>query len=135
MSRGSTPISGSPEEVAELRVLGKAQAQDALLEAAYARVKELMAEADKEAARWQERISALIVDAGLTLIDPSGNESGDPLDWTADQVAAALGEALVAARETATQGPAVGHCGETACVTMTVCRCDCTQCELMRAGA
>ena len=100
MSRGSTPISGSPEEVAELRVVAKAPPQmleqKAELEAAYARIKELMAEAEKEEVRWQERIAAVITSAGLTPIDASGNESGDPLDWTADQVGAALGEAMAA---------------------------------------
>lgn len=103
MSKGSTPISGSPEEVAELRVVAKAPPQmleqKAELEAAYARIKELMAEAEKEEVRWQERIAAVITSAGLTPIDASGNESGDPLDWTADQVAAALGELNAAADE------------------------------------
>ena len=47
---------------------------------------------DVEASRWQERIAATITAAGLTPIDASGNESGDPLDWTDDQVRAALAE-------------------------------------------
>lgn len=46
---------------------------------------------DQEAARWQERIAATIQRVtGVEAIDASGNESGDPLDWTDDQVAAAL---------------------------------------------
>lgn len=45
---------------------------------------------DAEATRWQERIAETIRAAGLEPIDASGNESGDPLDWTNDQVHAAL---------------------------------------------
>lgn len=43
--------------------------------------------------RWQERITAVIRDAGLEPIEVTG-ESGDPLDCTADQVKAALNELL-----------------------------------------
>ena len=45
---------------------------------------------DEEAARWQTRIAETIRAAGLEPIDASGNDSGDPLDWTDDQVRAAL---------------------------------------------
>ncbi len=45
---------------------------------------------DAEASRWQERIAATITAAGLTPIDASGNESGDPVDFTDDQVKEAL---------------------------------------------
>ena len=79
--------SADPEVIAS--DVGAYLEQKAELEAAYARIKELMAEAEKEEVRWQERIAAVITSAGLTPIDASGNESGDPLDWTADQVAAA----------------------------------------------
>jgi hypothetical protein len=46
--------------------------------------------ADSEAARWQRRIEDTIARAGLEPFDASGNESGDPLDWTDDQVGHAL---------------------------------------------
>lgn len=49
---------------------------------------------DEEAGRWQRRIADVIRAVGLEPIDASGNESNDPLDWTAVQVAAALREAL-----------------------------------------
>ena len=44
---------------------------------------------NQEQARWQLRIAEEITRAGLTPFDASGNESGDPLDFTADQVRAA----------------------------------------------
>jgi hypothetical protein len=64
-------------------------------------LKRLAAE-DKEAARWQDRIAETIRRAGLEPCDASGNESGDPLDWTDTQVGAALTqlvEVLNAARD------------------------------------
>jgi len=64
--------------------------QKAELEAAYARIKDLMAEAEKEEVRWQERIAASILAAGLTPFNAIGNDSGDPLDFTDDQVREAL---------------------------------------------
>jgi hypothetical protein len=60
--RKPAPVSGSPEEVAELRVVAKAPPQmleqKAELEAAYARIKELMAEAEKEEVRWELNAAA-----------------------------------------------------------------------------
>lgn len=50
-------------------------------------------EQDTEAARWQARIEQIITSHGLTPCDPSGNESGDPLDWTDGQVTHALHDA------------------------------------------
>ena len=47
---------------------------------------------DKEATRWQERIADTIKRNGLEPFDASGNESGDPLDYTNDQVHHALME-------------------------------------------
>jgi hypothetical protein len=65
-----------------------AGADDAEIESAF--------EADREAARWQVRIQETIesrgLDYGVRPIDASGNESGDPLDWTDDQVGAALND-------------------------------------------
>lgn len=45
---------------------------------------------DEEAARWQQRIEETIRRHGLVPADCSGNDSGDPLDWTDNQVSAAL---------------------------------------------
>jgi hypothetical protein len=45
---------------------------------------------EEEAARWQERIAASILAAGLTPFNAIGNDSGDPLDFTDDQVREAL---------------------------------------------
>ena len=74
------------------------------------------AEQDAEAARWQDRIATVIVNAGLTLIDPSGNESGDPVDWTADQVGAALMEAGTFATRTGAEEAAL-HVERHSCVS------------------
>jgi hypothetical protein len=45
---------------------------------------------DEENSRWQDRIATTIRAAGIEPLDASGNESGDPLDWTNDQIHAAL---------------------------------------------
>lgn len=46
-----------------------------------------------ECARWQKGIEDVIVRKGLAPFDPSGNDSGDPLDWTRDQVCRAIDDA------------------------------------------
>lgn len=51
------------------------------------------ARTEEEAKRWQDRIVATIGSHGLIPTDCSGNESGDPLDWTDGQVSAALFDA------------------------------------------
>lgn len=64
-----------------------------------ARVVELEGERSKredaEASRWQERIAETIERAGLDPWDASGNDSGDPLDWTDDQVGHAIRDARI----------------------------------------
>ena len=56
-------------------------------------------EEEDEQVRWQERIVEAIKAAGLEPFDASGNESGDPLDFTDDQVRAALRDADERAEE------------------------------------
>jgi len=51
---------------------------------------------DAEAERWQDRLEEIIRLAGLTPFDASGNESGDPLDYTSDQVRMAFASLLEA---------------------------------------
>lgn len=46
---------------------------------------------NEEISRWQARIEEVITRAGLLPYDASGNESGDPLDYSADQIEVALG--------------------------------------------
>jgi hypothetical protein len=58
-----------------------------------------MAAAEDEQVRWQERIVEAIKSAGLEPRDASGNESGDPLDFTDDQVRMALRDADERAEE------------------------------------
>lgn len=48
----------------------------------------------EEQGRWQKRIEEVISMAGLEPCDASGNESGDPLDYSADQIESALSRAL-----------------------------------------
>ncbi len=48
----------------------------------------------EEQSRWQKRIEEVISRAGLEPCDASGNESGDPLDYSADQIESALAHAL-----------------------------------------
>ena len=57
------------------------------------------AAAEDEQVRWQERIVEAIKSAGLEPFDASGNESGDPLDFTDDQVRAAIRDADERAEE------------------------------------
>jgi hypothetical protein len=64
-----------------------------LLAAREAEIAELRKEADNEVDRWQTRIENTITLAGLEPFDASGNDSGDPLDWTDDQVSRALSDA------------------------------------------
>lgn len=46
---------------------------------------------NEEISRWQARIEEVITRAGILPYDASGNESGDPLDYSADQIEVALG--------------------------------------------
>lgn len=71
------------------RLSSRVEELERLLEQADAKAAK---EADVEAARWQERIAETITRADLEPFDASGNESGDPLDWTNDQVRHALAE-------------------------------------------
>ena len=48
----------------------------------------------EEQGRWQKRIEKVISEAGFEPCDASGNESGDPLDYSADQIESALTHAL-----------------------------------------
>lgn len=86
-------------------------------------------EADKEAARWQQRIEETIRKAGLTPCDPSGNESGDPLDWSDDQIHHALEDAFekgaqaAASREAEIRAEATSGCP---CRHTTPCQPRCT---------
>lgn len=48
----------------------------------------------EEQGRWQKRIENVISEAGFEPCDASGNESGDPLDYSADQIESALTHAL-----------------------------------------
>lgn len=54
---------------------------------------------DDEAVRWQGRIEESIRSVGLEPQDASGNESGDPLDYSDDQVRMALRDADERAEE------------------------------------
>ncbi len=61
-------------------------------------------DADAEAARWQRRIAETIRAHGIAPCDASGNESGDPLDWSNDQIWHALDALEVRAEEWALAG-------------------------------
>jgi hypothetical protein len=82
---------------------------------------------DAEAARWQTRIAETISGAGLKPFDASGCDSGDPLDWTDEQVRHALAsqqeeiDALraivdVVKEEIVASGSGHVDCGDVACV-------------------
>lgn len=58
-----------------------------------------MAAAEDEQVRWQHRIEEAIRSVGLEPRDASGNESGDPLDYSDDQIRMALHDADERAEE------------------------------------
>lgn len=53
---------------------------------------EEFAAVEKEVVRWQERIEDTLRRLGIEPFDASGNESGDPLDFTDDQIRHAIVE-------------------------------------------